>query len=373
MPGGALLQGTSRPMLASQPTDTVELLRRLEPISCLSPDQIREVLRHSRVEDIAAGATLFEAGDRDHQCVYLLSGDVELLSGDGGHARRIGAGDEESRHPLADEQPRRLGARALTPSQIIRIDKELLDTLVTWSQISAPEEAVVMSEDGIITINKADWLKTMLKSPTFRSLPPANIEELLYRLEPILVHAGDVIIRQGDPGDYFYMIDDGISLVTRNPDNDEDMIEIAELNKGDTFGEAALISDNPRNATVSMMTDGLLLRLSKGDFLKLLTEPTLLWTNWAQAGRDIAAGAQWVDVRLPAEYAHAHLPGAINIPMAALHKTARELDRSQHYICYCQTGRRSSAAAFALRNYGVNASVLSNGLQNVPGEMLGGR
>ncbi len=358
-------------MLASRPTDPVLLLKRLEPVSCLSIDQIRELLRHSLIDKVVPGATLFEAGDHDHQCLYLLSGDIELFNGGSGHAQRISAGSEEARHPLADDHPRRVSARALTASEIIRIDKEYLDTLVTWSQISAPEEAVVMSEDGIITINKADWLKTMLKSPTFRSLPPANIEELLHRLEPILVHAGDVIIRQGDPGDYFYMIDDGISLVTRNPDNDEDTIEMAELNKGDTFGEAALISDNPRNATVSMMTDGLLLRLSKDNFLKLLTEPTLLWSGYEQAARDVAAGAQWIDVRLPAEYARAHLPGAINIPMAALHKTVRELDHSRHYICYCQTGRRSSAAAFTLRNYGINAGVLSNGLQNVPAGSLG--
>ncbi len=358
-------------MLASRPTDHVTLLKRMEPVSCLSPDQIRELLRHSLIEKVVPGSILFEAGDRDHQCVYLLSGDIELFTEGGGHAQRISAADDEARHPLAEDHPRRFSARALTASEIIRIDKELLDTLVTWSQISAPEEAVVMSKDSIISINKADWLKTMLKSPTFRSLPPANIEELLHRLEPVMVQAGDVIIRQGDPGDYFYMIDDGISLVTRNPDNDEDTIEMAELNKGDTFGEAALISDNPRNATVSMMTDGLLLRLSKEDFLKLLTEPTLLWSSYGQAVQDVAAGAQWIDVRMPAEYARAHLAGALNIPMAALHKAARELDRSRHYICYCQTGRRSSAAAFTLRNYGINAGVLSNGLQNVPAGALG--
>lgn len=359
-------------MLAPRPNDHLELLKRLEPISCLSNDQIGEVLRHSHVERLEAGAVLFEAGQRDHQCLYLLAGDVELQAADGGASRRVSGGDEEARHPLADEQPRRITARALTPAEVIRIDKELLDTLVTWSQISAPEEAVVMSEQGIITIDKAGWLKTMLKSPTFRSLPPANIEELLHRLEPLIVHAGEVIIRQGDPGDYFYMIDEGISLVMRNPDDDEDTIEIAELNKGDTFGEAALISDNPRNATVSMMTDGLLLRLSKEDFIKLLTEPTLMWIGLEQARRDVADGAVWIDVRLPAEHARSHLPGALNIPMQALHRTARALDRAQHYICYCQTGRRSSAAAFTLRNYGLNASVLSHGLQNVPKEMMAG-
>ncbi len=359
-------------MLAPQSTHDIEHLKRLEPISCLSHEQIGEVLRHSRIESLAAGDVLFKAGERDQQCVYLLSGDIELLPADGTAARRISGGDKEARHPLADDHPRRVTARAVTQAGIIRVDKELLDTLVTWSQITVPEEAVVMCEDGIITINKADWMKTMLKSATFRSLPPANIEELLHRLEPVVVRAGEVIIRQGDAGDYFYMIEDGISLVTRNPDNDEDTIEIAELNKGDTFGEAALISDNPRNASVSMMSDGLLLRLSKEEFIKLLTEPTLMWIGLEQAKNDVAGGAVWIDVRLPAEYARSHLSGALSIAMPALHREARSLDRGKHYICYCQTGRRSSAAAFTLRNYGLNASVLANGLQMVPKEMMAG-
>lgn len=357
-------------MHAPLPEDSLELLRGLEPVSCLSGDQIRELLAHSHFERLDAGSCLFQAGDHDHQSIYLLSGEVELQGAENGTVMTVRGDSDASRHPLAEDHPRRVTARTLTPVEIIRIDKILLDTLVTWSQISAPEEAVVMSEQGIITINKANWLNTMLKSPTFRSLPPANIEELLHRLEPIAVRAGEVIIRQGDPGDYFYMIDDGISLVMRNPDNDEDSIEIAELNKGDSFGEAALISDNPRNATVSMMTDGILLRLSKEDFIKLLTEPTLMWIDIDHAQREIASGAVWIDVRLPAEHARAHLPQSINIPMSSLHKQARELDRTKHYICYCQTGRRSSAAAFTLRNYGLNASVLRNGLQHVAEDMM---
>lgn len=346
------------------------LLRGLEPISSLAPDQIRDLAQQSRIEEIDAGVCLFREGDTDTQAIYLLQGELELRSNESGESRVLRGGSEEARHALANEQPRGASAFCVSPVRIVRIDKELLDTLMTWGQISAPEEEVVMSEDGIITINKADWLKTMIKSPTFRDLPPANIEELLQRLEPIVVHPGEVIIQQGDVGDYFYMIDEGTALVTRNPDNDEDSIEMAELDKGASFGEAALLSDNPRNATVSMMTDGILLRLSKEDFNKLLKQPTLQWTDFGQALGRVDGGAVWIDVRLPSEYEHAHLPGAVNIPMRALHREARNLDSSTAYICYCQTGRRSSAAAFVLKNYGFNASVLKDGLQNVPNEQM---
>lgn len=358
-------------MSAARKIPDIERIRQLEPIASLPADHIRELLEGARLESLTPGQALFHSGDADGQAVYLLHGSVELRPDSEGGAHTLSAGSAEACHPVADEHPRRVTAVAVTPAEIVRIDKELLDTLLTWGQISAPEEDVVMSEDGIITINKADWLRTMIKSPTFRRLPAANVEQLLHRLEPILVHAGNVIIRQGDAGDYFYMIDQGIALVTRNPDNDEDSIEMAELNPGASFGEAALISDNPRNATVSMMSDGILLRLSKEDFTTLLRTPTLQSVDYAHAAREVAAGtAAWLDVRLPTEFAHSHLPQARNIPMRALHKEARGLDKAISYVCYCQTGSRSSAAVFVLRNYGINARVLQHGLQGVPPEAL---
>ncbi len=344
----------------------VDALRTLEPLSALSPDQLRELARQSRHEHLEAGIYLFREGENDRETVYLLRGSLELSQAGSSVRRLLQGGSDEARHAVADDKPRRYTAVAATPVEIVRIDKELLDTLLTWGQISAPEEEVVMCEDGIITINKGDWLKTMIKSPTFRNLPPANIETLLTRMEPVVVRAGDVIIRQGDVGDYFYMIDKGVAMVTRHPDDDEDSIEMAELGEGATFGEAALISDNPRNATVSMLEDGILLRLAKEDFIALLKQPTLQWCGQAEAQAAVQAGeACWIDVRLAAEYRRGHLPGAINIPMRDLHREARDLDPRMRYICYCQTGRRSSAAAFVLAQYGLQAAVLQDGLEHV--------
>lgn len=352
-------------MSAQQPRDGIETLQSLEPLSALAPEQLEELLTASEVDVVRAGTTIGTGSPA--RAVYLLRGAVEVQPADGAGARVIRAGTDEARRPIG-EQVR--SAVAITTSALIRIDAELLDRLLTWAQISVPEEDVVMSERGVITVNKGDWLQTMRGSRAFRTLPAANIEELLYRLEPVIVDPGDVVIRQGDAGDYFYMIDDGVALVTHNPDNDEDCIEIAELGKGDTFGEAALLSDKPRNATVSMMSEGVLLRLSKSDFDKLLREPTLAWLNLAEARRRVADGAIWIDVRMPSEYGHGHLPGALNAPMPLIHRAARELDASKRYVCYCQSGRRSSAAAFVLKSYGLDASVLTGGLEGVPEDLL---
>lgn len=347
----------------------IERFRKLEPISSLTDDQLRELISVSAIDKIEEGCDLL-AHAGDNQALYLLSGAVEATLHTG-EPRLIRGGAADSFYPLNSDKNNFRMVLSRTPGIVAQVDRALLDTMLTWAQITAPETDVLMSEDGIITINKADWLNTMFKSPTFRNLPAPNIEELLYRLEPVRVHEGDVIIRQGEQGDYFYMIDEGIAMVTRNPEDDDDAVEMAELSEGATFGEAALISDKPRNATVSMMTDGILLRLSKDDFNKLLKQPSLEAIEFDNAVGKVAEGvAQWVDVRLPGEFSHSHLPDAINICMRDMHREAQTLDKSKLYICYCETGNRSSAASFVLQQYGLKSKTLAGGLSNVPASQL---
>lgn len=67
-------------------------------------------------------------------------------------------------------------------------------------------------------------------------------------------------------------------------------------------------------------------------------------------------------MRLPSEYEKRHIPGARNIPLYFLRNKLRELDPNERYIVYCDTGRRSSAAAYLLNERGYNACVLKEGL-----------
>jgi rhodanese-related sulfurtransferase len=130
----------------------------------------------------------------------------------------------------------------------------------------------------------------------------------------------------------------------------------------DTFGEESLISEAKRNATVSMATDGTLMRLQKEDFRTLLNEPFLEWIDYPAAKQAAASGGQWLDVRLPSEFEHYHAEGALNIPLHSLRMKMKALDRNRHYIVSCDTGRRSSACAYILSERGFHASVLRDGL-----------
>jgi rhodanese-related sulfurtransferase len=73
-------------------------------------------------------------------------------------------------------------------------------------------------------------------------------------------------------------------------------------------------------------------------------------------------GAQLVDVRLESEFKEGSLKGSVNLPLYLLRLKAATLDAKRTYILFCQSGRRSSAAAFLLTQRGLDACVLDGGL-----------
>jgi rhodanese-related sulfurtransferase len=141
---------------------------------------------------------------------------------------------------------------------------------------------------------------------------------------------------------------------------------LAELKAGDVFGEEALISDTKRNATVIMRSNGVLLRLKKQDFLELMQEPLLHRISFEAAKEKVKQGALWLDVRHPPEYRYDKLPGALNVPLNDIRNAIGVLSKVTPYIAYCQSGRRSAAAAFILAQAGYDVYVLENGLWSVP-------
>lgn len=203
------------------------------------------------------------------------------------------------------------------------------------------------------------------QSDLFKDLPQENLEEMLRRMETVQVSEGEVIIKQGAEGDYYYLLVEGTAQVLRRADDGSDPQVVAELDEPKGFGEEALISNAKRNATIVMKTDGVVMRFSKEAFNDYVKEPILDWYSAAQAQKEIGSGAKWLDVRDASE-AQAHLPGALEIPIDQVRKRAvAELNRDTLYICYCENGRISSSAAFVLKQMGYNTGVLRGGLQSL--------
>ena len=336
------------------------ILKSLVPPSALNSENFQELAGKTYVESLPAGKVIFKQGDNDKKNVYLLEGEVIITSATG-QPMVVKSGTPAAKHPLANQQPRKHTATTKVPSRITRIDGDLLDILVTWDQLSGIEVGEILV-DETKGDEESDWMTRILQSKAFLQVPAANIQAMFMRIQETTVRAGDVIIKQGDEGDYYYMIKHGRCKVTRTSRTNT-QLTLATLKDGDAFGEEALLSDAKRNANVVMETDGSLMRLSKADFNSLLKEPMLSWVTNAQAEELVKGGAIWVDVRLESEHKNSGIPGSINLPLFMLRMKAEKLDPGKKYILYCDTGRRSSAGAFLLGERGIQAFCLKGGLQ----------
>lgn len=340
----------------SQQSINKKLLQTFVPVNSLTSNHLDQLLAKQDVALIPKGQTLFRIGDEDNTTIYLLSGEVELIDSMG---RRtvISSGGIESWHPVEHFQPRRSTATALTDVSIVKFDSYRLDTILSWDQSAGYMILDIASNRQLD--QDADWMIKLLKSNLFYSVPPANIQEIFRRLHPMPLNAGDVVIRQGDSADCCYFIKKGVCEVSVLAPGAEQPVVVAMLEAGQGFGEEALLSETSRNATVSMATEGILMRLDKADFIELLKEPVV-----STAGFDdcLAAAGQWLDVRTADEFEAEHFRGAQNMPLNVLRLKSRLLDNKKHYLVYCDTGRRSTAAAFLLKNAGFKVDVLDGGL-----------
>jgi CRP-like cAMP-binding protein len=336
------------------------LLRAFSPLDGLKRENLAALAKKTRVHELGQGQTLFREGDSEKRTIYLVSGTVELLD-QGEVVKTVQGGTEEARNPLSPLFPRRHTGRARTGIRYLNIDSDLLDVMLTWDQTGSYEVSELRGREKE---GADDWMTTLLQTKAFHKIPPANIQAIFMRMQQINYKAGDQVIKQGAEGDYFYVITRGRCAVTRETPLNKEGIRLAELAVGDTFGEEALISDAKRNATVTMLTDGAVMRLGKDDFNRLMNEPMLEWVDYAQAQEIVAGGGQWLDVRLPSEFDNYHQEGAVNMPLYFIRLKLGTLDKQRPYVVCCDTGRRSSAGAYILSERGFHAYVLRGGINS---------
>ena len=128
--------------------------------------------------------------------------------------------------------------------------------LLLWRPLSAADVTAAAPESTL----------TLLRGiPIFAPLPPVTLEQLASRLSRVRVPAGEVILREGDPGDRFYVIGEGeveIALDGGPPKT---------LGRGAYFGEIALLRDVPRTATVTTRTGVELYLLERDVFIAAVT------------------------------------------------------------------------------------------------------
>lgn len=135
----------------------------------------------------------------------------------------------------------------------------LMPVLVTvlWPRVAAIDAAAPPPSP--------DELRILASVPIFSPLPGASLEHLAGRLVPLRLEPGTIIVREGDPGDRFYIVAEGEVEIT------SEGAPLTRLEAGGYFGEIALIRDVPRTATVVAKTPVVLYALDREDFLAAVT------------------------------------------------------------------------------------------------------
>lgn len=345
--------------MASEAVDPA-IFSNYVPLNALRPESVRELVKKAQVSQAKPGEYLFKVGEQAKSAIYVLSGEVALEDASGKVLGKVIGTTPDSFHRLAHQSPRKVSAKCTKEVRYMAIDASLLDVMLTWDQTGTFEVGELSAQQEV---ESGDWMGKLLQMRTFQQVPPSNLQAMFMRMQEVKADPGQVIVRQGDEGDFFYVIMEGRCMVTREQAAGQKPVKLAELEHGSCFGEEALISDTKRNATITMMTRGKLMRLSKDDFRQLLNDPLARKLSFADAEKMVKSGkAKWLDVRLPSEFQNYSLPDSINMPLYMLRMKLAQLDQKTTYIAVCDTGRRSSVAVFVLTQKGYEAYVLDKGL-----------
>lgn len=210
-----------------------------------------------------------------------------------------------------------------------------------------------------------NWMASLLKSPVFSNLPPANLQKIIINLNQVNFQQGEKIINQDDQGDYFYIIKQGECLISRKPSTKAKQIILGRLGQLDTFGEDALISEQPRNVDITAITEVCLLSLEKALFINLIKKPSLKFLDYGEMKNKLNKGAKLVDVSEVEDFRNDHLPLSINIPFFCLRMKLKSLDNRSPIILTSRDDKISETAAFILLRHKFNTFILKGGFSKI--------
>ncbi len=122
--------------------------------------------------------------------------------------------------------------------------------------------------DDLKTASEICWMLNFFwKVDMFSALSVSEMDEMIQRMKKMSYKKGESIVRQGEPGDSFFIIHKGrVQAVLRI---DAKITDLGELGPEQFFGEMALLLDQPRSATITALEDTDCFVLLKSDFQTL--------------------------------------------------------------------------------------------------------
>ena len=296
---------------------------------------------------------------RPADVVIVLDGGLEMKSREGKLLARVNADTATQEPGVLHAVPPGAKLALTRQSDVLIVDGALIDDILSQNHRN---ESVATLDDNV-----GSRVAALVHTQPFAQMTLDQICRCAEAMTRRAVTTGEEVIRYAGSGDYFYVLEAGEAEVWRPDARTGNLVKVATLSEGASFGEEALLRGGLRNATISMSKPGSLLCLSVSDFDQLLASH-FVHEIAADTAQSMLARRQadLIDCRYADEHAVWRIPGSRLIPLDLLRNDALQLDKARSYIIYCRTGSRSRAAAFLMRQLGLTASMLRGGIAEWP-------
>lgn len=344
-------------------TPIVTKLRSSRLFGRIGEHALAGLLENAVQESGEAGAPV---AARAADVVIVLDGGLEMKSREGKLLARVNADAQAGEPGVLHAIPPGAKLAFTRKSNALVVDGAVLDDVLSHAHHN---ESIASLEEGI-----GSRVAGLIHAQPFAQMTLDQICRCAEAMTRRTVAAGEDVVRYAGTGDAFYVIEQGEAEVWRPDPRSGQLVKVATLSAGASFGEEALLRGGLRNATVRMSKPGALMVLAVADFDQLVAShfvneisPDIAHSMIARRQADL------IDCRWEDEHEVWRIPGSRSIPLDNLRARALQLDKTRSYIVYCRTGKRSRAAAFLMRQLGLTASVLRGGIAQWPFEYEGER
>ncbi|XP_054717060.1 cAMP-dependent protein kinase regulatory subunit-like isoform X1 [Uloborus diversus] len=201
----------------------------------------------------SAGEVIIQQGDQGDNFYVIDQGEVDVYL-NGQVVTTIGDGGSFGELALIYGTPRAATVKAKIDCKLWAIDRDTYRRILMGS-----------------TIRKRKMYQEFLsKVSVLESLDDWERLTVADALEPMQFNDGDIIVEQGQPGDDFFIIEDGTAVVLQRRSDSEPQVEVGQLGPSDYFGEIALLLDRPRAATVKAKGPLKCIKLDRARFERIL-------------------------------------------------------------------------------------------------------
>lgn len=337
---------------------TVEDLKNYYPFNKMEEKFLPLLLEQFEVFEFEKGDDVFKHDDNKVFAKYIIDGNVKVAY-PSGREKLVKSTSLQSYYPIGEVNTQKKLSSSVESktATVMMMNNIFLDQFTVWDNLFKES-----NEDSPLRGHESySWVIGLLQSKAVQMLPRGHVDQIFKNLEPMYVNEGDEIITEGDSGDFCYIIVKGEVNVYKCAAEGEDLV--ATLSSGVLFGENALVSNEPRTASVRMKSNGVLMKMIGEKFSSLLKSHVVRWLTVDASYEMMLEGAVLLDVREMDELDNMSFQDCVHIPIGELREECeKKLDKNSPVIACSNTGMRCASAAFLLATLGYDVYSMQGGI-----------